>query len=119
LALTTEAATRRALDTKLDALMFTPQNKARFVAMLTDNVSQGAAATPPDLLPPQVTAMASSLVHTDGALATLLTEQARSSSLTQMRSFNSKVDALSATVKTDMKLIRKALAVPPTASQEP
>jgi hypothetical protein len=69
--------------------------------------------------PPAVARTAKTLVQANQALATLTAEQARSSSVTQLRSFNPRVDAVSAAVQTQMKLLRNALAVPPTANQEP
>jgi hypothetical protein len=118
LALRAEVTTERTLDNRLAAIMFTPQNTARALALLTDSVSQGVGSPLP-LLTPQTTVMARALVHTNQALLKVTAEQAQSSSLTQMRSFNPRVDALSATVRTDVTLIRKALEVRPTASQEP
>jgi hypothetical protein len=69
--------------------------------------------------PPAVAPTAKVLVQASQAVATLTAEQARSHSLTQLLSFNPRVDAASATVQTEMTLLRKALAVAPTASQEP
>jgi hypothetical protein len=69
--------------------------------------------------PPAVVPAAQALLQANQALAALTAEQARSASLTQLRSFNSRVDAASATVQTQMELLRQALAVPPTAGQEP
>jgi hypothetical protein len=69
--------------------------------------------------PPAVAPAAKALVQANQALATLTAEQARSSSLTQLQSFNRRVDVASAAVQTDMTTVRKALAVPPTAAQEP
>jgi hypothetical protein len=69
--------------------------------------------------PPAVAPAAKALIQANQALATLTAQQARSSSLTQLQSFNRRVDAASAAVQTDMTLVRKALAVPPTATQEP
>jgi hypothetical protein len=68
---------------------------------------------------PTVARTAKALIQANQALATLTAEQARSSSLPQLRSFNPRVDVASAAVQTEMTLVRKALAVPPTASQEP
>jgi len=51
--------------------------------------------------------------------ANLTAEQARSSSLTQLRSFNHRVEVASAAVQTEMKLTLKALDTPPTVKQEP
>lgn len=69
--------------------------------------------------PPAVAPTAKALIQANQALATLTAEQARSSSLTQLLSFNPRVDVASAAVKTQMKLLHQALAVPPTATQEP
>jgi hypothetical protein len=69
--------------------------------------------------PPAVVPTAKALVQAYQALATLISEQARSSSLTQLRSFNPRVEAASAAVQTEMNLTRKALDTPPTANQEP
>jgi hypothetical protein len=117
-ALRAEVTTERTLDNGLAGMMFTPPNQARAVSLLTTSTSQGVGS-PIALFSPQETVMADALVHTNQALLKLTAEQAQSSSLTQLRSFNSRVDALSATVRKDLTLIRKALAVRPTASQEP
>jgi hypothetical protein len=69
--------------------------------------------------PPAVAPAAGALVRANQALATLTAEQARSPSLTQLRSFNARVGAASAAVQTEMNLTRKALDTPPTANQEP
>jgi len=53
------------------------------------------------------------------ARAKLMTEQARSSSLAQLRSFNSRIDAAGTTIQTDLKLLRTDVEHHPTASQEP
>jgi hypothetical protein len=63
--------------------------------------------------PPAIAPIAKALVQADQALATLTAEQARSSSLTQLRSFNHRVQVASAAVQTEMKLILKALDSPP------
>jgi hypothetical protein len=122
LALRSEAATERTLDSRLATLMFSPQNMAKDTSALTIDVTQGGdLAAPPAvaILSPQVTVTANALVQTEQALVTLTDEQAQSSSLTQLRSFNSRVDALEAKARTDMTLIRKAIAVRPTANEEP
>jgi len=59
--------------------------------------------------PPAMTPVASALLRDDQALAKLTAQQARSASLTRMRSFNRRVQAASATVQAGMKLIRKDL----------
>jgi hypothetical protein len=69
--------------------------------------------------PPAVAPAAKALIRANQARAELTAEQARSSSLTQLRSFNARVKIASAAVKTEMKLIRTALETRPTANQEP
>ncbi len=61
---------------------------------------------------PQVTAIADALIQADQARAELTAEQARSSSLTQLRSFNQRVQVASVAVQTEMTLIGKALDSP-------
>lgn len=65
--------------------------------------------------PPAIAPIAKALVRAGQARAKLIAEQARSSSLTQLRSFNHRVQAASAAVQTDMKRILKALDSPPQA----
>lgn len=69
--------------------------------------------------PPTIAPIAKALIQANHARAKLTAEQARSSSLTQLRSFNDRVKVASAAVQTEMKLIRKALDSRPTANQEP
>jgi hypothetical protein len=59
--------------------------------------------------------IAKALVQANQARAKLTAEQAQSSSLTQLRSFNHQVQLASAAVQTEMKFIRKALDSPPAA----
>jgi hypothetical protein len=59
--------------------------------------------------------MAKALLRANQALAKLTAEQARSSSLTRLRSFNYRVQAADAAVRTEMKLILGALHSPPQA----
>jgi hypothetical protein len=66
--------------------------------------------------PPAIAPMARTLARADRALVTLIAEQARSSTLTQLRSFNHRVQVAGAAVQTDMKLILKALRSPPQES---
>jgi phage terminase Nu1 subunit (DNA packaging protein) len=61
---------------------------------------------------PQVTAIADALIQANLARAELTAEQARSSSLTQLRSFNQRVQVASVAVQTEMTLIGKALDSP-------
>jgi len=119
-ALTAELATEQALDNSLAAVTFTPQNRAKANALITNAESNGnpvplAAVT----FTPQITVIADALVQANQALATLIAEQARSSSLRQLRSFNHRVQVASAAVQADMKLLAKAVAAPLTANQEP
>jgi hypothetical protein len=69
--------------------------------------------------PPAVAPVAKALIQANQAGAKLIAEQARSSSLPQLRSFNHRVKAAGAAVQADMNLTRKALALRPTPNQEP
>jgi hypothetical protein len=119
-ALAAELATEQALDNSLAAVSFTPQNRATALALITTATSTGnpvpSAAV---IFTPQMTVVADALVQADQALATLIAEQVRSSSLRQLRSFSHRVQVASALVQTDIKLLRKAVGGPPTAAQEP
>jgi hypothetical protein len=66
--------------------------------------------------PPAVTPVANALIQADQALARLVAEQARSFSLTQLRSFNHRVQVAGAAVQAERELILKALDSPPQAS---
>jgi hypothetical protein len=118
--LTSEAATERALNSSLAAVAYTSQNYANAINLITINFDAGTP-TPGAaiLLTPQATAIASAAMRDNQALATLTAEQARSTSLAKLRSFNARVAADTATVEAEMKLISKALAAPITAAQEP
>ena len=63
-----------------------------------------------------MTLIASQLMRANQARAALTAEQARSSSLTKLRSFNHRVQVASAAVKTDMNLLLKAIDTPVSAS---
>ena len=119
-ALTSEVATEQALDNSLAAVAYTPQNYANAINLITIAFDTGAN-TPGAaiLLSPQATAVANAAMRDNQALATLTAEQARSTSLTELRSFNARVGAATATVEAEMKLIGKTLAAPITAAQEP
>lgn len=69
--------------------------------------------------PPTVAPIAKALIQDNHARAKLTAKQARSSSLTRLRSFNDRVRDASAAVRTETKLIPKALDSRPTANQEP
>jgi len=60
--------------------------------------------------PDALTAAGAELVTANQARANLTAEQARSSSLTQLRSFNRRVDAAGAAVQKEIKIIRTVLA---------
>ena len=119
-ALTSEVATERALDSSLTAVTYTSQNYANAINLITiafvnGTNTPGAAL----LLTPQATAVANAAIRDNQALATLTAQQARSTSLTQLRSFNPRVEADTARVEAEMKLVGKTLAAPISASQEP
>ena len=65
--------------------------------------------------PPAIAPIATALIRIGQARAHLITEQARSSSLTQLRSFNHRLRLSSAAVQTQMNLMLKALDSPPQA----
>jgi hypothetical protein len=119
-ALTSEVATEQALDNSLAAVAYTPQNYASAINLIT--LAADAGTNTPSaaiLLTPQTTVMADALMRANQALAKLTAEQAKSTTLTQLRSFNDRVDAANATVLADINAIHKVLEVPPTAAQEP
>jgi len=119
-ALASEVATEQALDNSLAAIAYTSQNYANAINLITIAFDSGGS-TPGAaiLLSPQATAIANAAMRDNQALAKLTAQQARSTSLTQMRSFNTRVEADTAAVQTEMKLIGKTLAAPITAAQEP
>ena len=119
-ALTAEVATERTLDSSLAAVAYTSQNYANAINLITINFDAGTP-TPGAaiLLTPQATAVADAAILDNQALATLTTQQAKSTSLTELRSFNARVEADTATVESEMKLIGNTLAAPITAAQEP
>ena len=113
-ALTAEVGTEQALDNSLAAMAFTPQNRARAVALIT-NASSTGNQTPPSAsitFTPRMTVVANALIQDNQALIKLTAEQARSTSLTQLRSFNAKTEAAGAAVLTEMKLLRAAVHAP-------
>jgi hypothetical protein len=119
-ALTSEVATEQALDSSLAGAEYSTQNYARALSLITTAADFGTP-TPSAaiLLTPQTSVMARALARDNQALAALTAEQAKSTSLTQMRSFNSRVDAANAAVLDEITAIHKALAAPITAAQEP
>jgi hypothetical protein len=119
-ALNSEVAAEQALDNSLATVAYTPQNYANAINLITIAFDTGSS-TPGAaiLLSPQATAVANTAVRDNQALATLTAQQARSTSLTQLRSFNTRVEADTTAVEAEMKLIGKTLAGPITAAQEP
>jgi len=119
-ALNSEVATERTLDSSLAAVAYTSQNYANAINLITvafdAGVNTPAAAI---LLTPQATAIANAAMRDNQALATLTAQQAKSTSLTKLRSFNARVEADTVAVEAEMKLIGKTLAAPITAAQEP
>jgi hypothetical protein len=112
-ALMAEVAAEQGLDNSLAAVAFTPQNRARAVRLITGAEMIGNGVPPAAVtFTPQMTVIANALVQANQALATLTTQQARSTSLTQLRSYNHAVAAAGATVQTDIKLLAKAVAAP-------
>ncbi len=69
--------------------------------------------------PPSVAPIAKMLIRDIQAEAKLTAQQARSSSLTQLRSFNHRVDIAGTGVRTELGLVAKALSAPVTPSEEP
>jgi hypothetical protein len=69
----------------------------------------------PPVIAPKVTV----LLQAIQARVKLTAEQAQSSSLAQLQSFNAQIDAASATVQTDLTAVGRALEKPPTVAQEP
>lgn len=119
-ALNAEVSTEHALGTSLSALMYTPQSKAASVGLITNAASFGNPVPMAAVIfTPQITVIADALVRDLQALAQLTGEQARSSSLSQLRSFNARIRAATIAVQGEMQLVHKAVETPPTASQEP
>jgi hypothetical protein len=62
--------------------------------------------------PPAIKPLARALISANQARATLTAEQAQSSSLSRMRSFNHQVQVADAAVQTEMTLVRTAVDAP-------
>ena len=62
--------------------------------------------------PPAIAPIAERLIQANQARATLTAEQARSSSLTRLRSFNRQVQLADAAVETELKLVAAAVDAP-------
>jgi hypothetical protein len=115
-ALSAEVGTEQALDNSLAGMAFTPQNRARALALITNASSTGNQNPPAAAITftPQMTVVADALIKANQALVKLTVEQARSSSLTQLRSFNARTEAAGVAVQTDMTLLLKAVHAPLT-----
>jgi hypothetical protein len=112
-ALTSAATTVQTLDNSLAATEFTPPNRARALSLITGSEMIGGSVPPAAVtFTPQMTVKAGALIQANQAFAKLLAEQAKSSSLIQLRSFNPRVDAASATVQADTKLLLQAVEAP-------
>jgi hypothetical protein len=112
--LVAEVATEQMLDSNLATATFTPQNRARALSLITSASDDGdpvplAAVT----FTPQVTVIADALIQANQARVTLTAEQARASSLAEMRSYNRRVNAATVAVHTEMTVLLKAIEVPP------
>jgi len=119
-ALMSEVATEQALNNSLAAVAYTSQNYGNAINLITVAFDSGAnTPSAAILLTPQTTVMAGALMRDNQALARLTAEQAKSTTLTQLRSFDDRVDAANAAVLADINAIHKVLAVPPTTAQEP
>jgi hypothetical protein len=66
--------------------------------------------------PPSIAPIAKALIRADQARAKLIAEQARSSFLTEMRSFDQRIQLASAAVQAEMQLILRAVDSPPQAA---
>jgi hypothetical protein len=112
-ALTSAVTTVQTLDNNLAAMAFTPANRARALSQITGSEMIGGSVPPSAVtFTPQMTVRADALTQANQAFAKLLSEQAQSSSLAQLQSFNAKVDAASAAVQTDTNLLKQAVNVP-------
>jgi hypothetical protein len=119
-ALTAEVATEQSLDQKLTAVMYTPQNKAASINLITNATSFGQPVPSAAIIfTPPATVIVQAMIRADQTLIDLTGEQARSSSLGQLRSFNARVQAATVAVQSQLRLIRAALAAQPSASEEP
>jgi hypothetical protein len=112
-ALTAQVAAEQQLDNNLAAVAFTPQNRATALSLITNAASNSnpvpmAAVT----FTPQITVAVDALIRANQALAKLTAQQARSATLTQLRSFNHRVQAATAAAQADLKLVSKAVDAP-------
>jgi hypothetical protein len=112
-ALNAEVTTEQAVDNNLAGAADTPQNSATALALITNAASNGTPVpTAAITFTPQITVAVDALIKADQALAKLTAQQARSSSLTQMRSLNHRVQVANAAVQTELRLTHKAVEAP-------
>jgi hypothetical protein len=114
-ALTGEVTTEQVFASNLAAATFTPANRATADSLITNAVAnEGAGTVPLDAVTftPQITVTVDALIQADQSLANLTAEQARSSSLTKMRSFDHRVELADAAVQKEMTLVRTAVDTP-------
>jgi hypothetical protein len=117
-ALTAEVETEQALDKSLAAVTYTPQNRATAVALITSADANGTAVPmAATTFTPEATVVANELIEANQARAALTAEQARSTTLTRMRSFDHRVEVASAAVKTDAARLLQIIQLPLSASQ--
>jgi hypothetical protein len=113
LALTSAVTTVQTLDNNLSAMEFNSANSARALSQITESEMNGGGVPPSAVIfTPQMTPKAVALIQANQAFAKVLAEQARSSSLTQLQSFNASVDAAAATVQSDTTLLHSAVEAP-------
>jgi hypothetical protein len=114
---TQELSTDKAAYTAAERHRLGAAEAALAAEVTTENSLTASLARFP--FPPSVAPAARRLIQANGVRASLTAEQARSSSLSQMRSFNGRVKSASTAVQADMTLLRTALDARPTANQEP
>jgi len=112
--LVAEVATEQALGSNLATATFTPANRARALALITSAADAGNPV-PLDAVTftPQITVIADALIQANQARIALTADQARAVTLPEMRSYNRRVQAASAAVQTEMKLLLEAIEIPP------
>ena len=114
---TQELSTDKAAYTASERHRLRAAEAALAAEVTTENALTASLARFP--FSPAVAPAARTLIQANRVRARLTTEQARSSSLSQMRSFNGRVKSASAAVQADMTLVRTALDTRPTVNQEP
>jgi hypothetical protein len=119
-ALRAEVSTEQAFENSLAAVAYTPLH-----FIIADELIRNAESfttpipTAAYIFTPQITVLVNALIRDIQNVASLTTEQAGSTTIGQMRSFNARVDVATAAAQAELKAIRQALNVKPTASEEP